>query len=849
MRAMEHRLRAVAVLAAIMTTATALSAAPPAPVVKDVAFKAKCDGTTQRYMMVLPPKFKLGERCDLMIALHGHGSDRHQFAEDQRDECRAARDAAAKRGMIYVSPDYRATTSWMGPKAETDVVQIIGDIKKRHDIRHVLVCGASMGGSSALTFAARRPDLVDGVVSMNGTANHLEYTNFQDAIQESFGGTKAEVPEEYKKRSAEYWPERLTMPVAITAGAKDDVVPCGSVVRLAGVLEKMNREVLLILQPEGGHSTTYEDAMKAFDFVLERMAYTVGNWQEGSLLYVEAAAPVFIRLPKGASPLVRRIGRILASRIAERCPPSKYVFDAEISISLRIKPGIGKEGFSIADDGFLRKIITITGNDERGLLFGVGKFLHTSSVGPMGFNPSKWRGASVPAKPLRGIYFATHFRNWYEEAPVEEVQRYVEDMSLWGVNSYLVWFGIDAYNGIDDPKAQAMLARLRVLLKTVKDLGMNTGLGCVANDAYANSPVELRADSTVGHDGYHLNWLGGALFNLGPELCPSKPGVPELEIQYCKDKFDAFKDIGLDLWFIAPYDNGGCTCTKCAPWGVNGYLRMAELEARAYLKAFPKGQVVLSTWYFDKWIDGEWKGITDKFNAKKPDWLHYIMADDYGGVYPPYPLAHGAPGGFPLLNFPEISMYAHYPWGGYGAIPLPKYLQKLWDATKGMASGGFPYSEGVFEDVNKAMCAQLYWDPKKPTTKTMREYAAYHFSPEVADDVCRAMATLERNLERAREDKDGVTKIVMKSTAGAAEAFKLIAKADAKLPDRVRASWRWRLVYLRALIDSELAKHEFRVSEKCAAAFKELTEIYHAQHARDMIMPPTNLSGVAKDRP
>ena len=37
-------------------------------------------------------------------------------------------------------------------------------------------------------------------------------------------------------------------------------------------------------------------------------------------------------------------------------------------------------------------------------------------------------------------------------------RRYVEDLSLWGVNSYLVWFGMEEFNGIKDPNAQAMLA-------------------------------------------------------------------------------------------------------------------------------------------------------------------------------------------------------------------------------------------------------------------------------------------------------------------------------------------------------------------------------------------------------
>jgi hypothetical protein len=110
------------------------------------------------------------------------------------------------------------------------------------------------------------------------------------------------------------------------------------------------------------------------------------------------------------------------------------------------------------------------------------------------------------------------------------------------------------------------------------------------------------------------------------------------------------------------------------------------------------------------------------------------------------------------------------------------------------------------------MVAQLSWDPDKPTDKTLREYIVFNFSPDVVDPVSRAMNTLERNLERSRQDADGATKFVMKNTDGADEAYQLIAEADAKLPARVRTSWRWRVVYLRALIDSELVKHRFSVN-------------------------------------
>ncbi|MDZ4819678.1 MAG: alpha/beta fold hydrolase [Planctomycetota bacterium] len=247
----------------------AILAAEVNPRLSDVAFKADVDGSTQRYVLIVPEKIAADMPTDLLIALHGHGSDRFQFANADRYECRAARDAAAKHRMLYVSPDYRATTSWMGPKAEADLVQIIGDLKKQYKIGKVFICGASMGGSAALTFAALHPDLIAGVASMNRTANHLEYEKFQDAIAESFGGSKSQIPDEYKKRSAEYWPERFSMPLAIAAGGKDDLVPSDSVRRLAGVVKKLQPNVLLLYREAGGHNTNYADATAVLEFAIQ----------------------------------------------------------------------------------------------------------------------------------------------------------------------------------------------------------------------------------------------------------------------------------------------------------------------------------------------------------------------------------------------------------------------------------------------------------------------------------------------------------------------------------------------------------------------------------------------------
>lgn len=235
---------------------------------KDIAFKASVDGSEQRYVELLPPGFDPAKVHDVVLAFHGHGSDRWQFIKDARGECRGVRDVAARRGLIVVSPDYRAKTSWMGPKAEADGLQVIAELKNRHRIGRVFLAGGSMGGTAVLTFAALHPELIASVCSLNGTANLIEYEKFHDAIAASFGGTKAEAPDEYRKRSAEFWPERFTMPVAFTTGGNDAVVPPQSVLRLAEKLKQAQRKVLTLHRETGGHSTTYEDTCTAMDFIL-----------------------------------------------------------------------------------------------------------------------------------------------------------------------------------------------------------------------------------------------------------------------------------------------------------------------------------------------------------------------------------------------------------------------------------------------------------------------------------------------------------------------------------------------------------------------------------------------------
>lgn len=197
-----------------------------------ISFRAEFDGTDQKYVVMTPRSFEADEPVSVRIALHGHGSDRWQFVRQSREECRATRDVAAVNGMLLVSPDYRATASWMGPAAEADVIQVVDILRHQFHVRHIVICGGSMDGTSALLFTALHPESVDGVVALNGTANLVEFDGFQDAIAASFGGAKQDVPNEDRKRSAEFFARNFTMPHSAATGGKGAIVPAVSVLRL-----------------------------------------------------------------------------------------------------------------------------------------------------------------------------------------------------------------------------------------------------------------------------------------------------------------------------------------------------------------------------------------------------------------------------------------------------------------------------------------------------------------------------------------------------------------------------------------------------------------------------------------
>ena len=518
-----------------------------------------------------------------------------------------------------------------------------------------------------------------------------------------------------------------------------------------------------------------------------------------------------VRIETPAGPLVSRTFAILKDRIEQRCPVRVTEADTGAQLLLTMDDRLSPDAFRI---DVTDEAVRVSGGSPRGLLYGVGKFLRTSQYGER-FECSAWRGTSVPQGSLRGMYFATHFHNWYHQASAPEISRYMEDLALWGVNAVMVIFPMINLQDWDDPQAEPAMAMVRLYARTAKDLGLQFATG-VGNTMFIGAPKAIRA--TPLPDPTHRRG------NSGHPICPSNPDGHAYLMDNTRRLFERLSDIGLDILVHWPYDEGGCACEKCMPWGSNGYLKLSRDLTELGRSYFPNLKAVMSTWMFDTPPEGEWQGLSDAL-ARENGWLEYILADAHED-YPRYPLDVGVPGKLPLLNFPEISMWGNWPWGGFGAHPLPGRFQRLWDQVKQAVQGGFPYSEGIYEDMNKAVVAQFYWDRERSARSTLEEYIGYEFGAGVTEDVLAVIDILE-NSASCSQRKQPVDAEAVRRASQLAEAV------DTRLPAWARQNWRWEILRLRAVLDRGRFAGDGLETPEAEAAMVRLIEIYHCQMETD----------------
>ncbi|MBR2837813.1 MAG: hypothetical protein IKE55_03435 [Kiritimatiellae bacterium] len=481
----------------------------------------------------------------------------------------------------------------------------------------------------------------------------------------------------------------------------------------------------------------------------------------------------------------------------------------------------------------------VRGGRFRALVFGAGTLLRAMRYGEKTFSLEDGEYAFSPAKPYRIAYFARHFNNWYLKASADELLRYVEDLALWGLNGFHMQLDYPIVDTVWSTAGdRAVFAATSVALgERIHALDMYLSTSGGSNCAPEDMPPQFRATKdpkgSRGADAYNV--------------CPEKPGALDylLKIrQAANDKTKHLPVSGVVYW---PFDEGGCACEKCAPWGGRGYVKLIERFSKLNEKTYPDVKHIVSTWFFR---DDDWEAFYGYL--KNQDWIDALVIDAHRD-FPRYPLEHPLPKDIPVITFPEISMWGRFPWGGTGANPLPARFERLYRQCEAIVSGFMLYSEGIYEDVNKIVINGLYVNPKATHDDVLREYARWELPGCDERDFVALCAKLEENYETQSMNKVRGRKGYRMSrflgemsaeeqtrrVAVAREAVALADRIDGMILPQMRRNWRWRQIYLRAKIDEAVYSASDIRTPAAMPAYEELMNLYHAEKQMERLLDGT----------
>jgi pimeloyl-ACP methyl ester carboxylesterase len=265
---------------AVVCTVGAAADGLPAPVRE--TFNCSTDGSRWPYLIQPAPK---DPPAAVLIYLHGHYSDEYQGMTEgaYNDAFGKLRRECLRRNWAYVTAWYGGN-SWMGPLGEAGVADLIALLKTRWPGVPVYLCGGSMGGSSTLVYACRRPQDLSGAIALCPAGDIQSYYEFAShskegalpniaaAIRAHYTEDGHDLPTELRNRSALLNAERLTMPLYLSHGAKDPVIPVSATQALAARLKDLGRRVKYVELPNGGHDdpVLQVDWQAALDFVSAR---------------------------------------------------------------------------------------------------------------------------------------------------------------------------------------------------------------------------------------------------------------------------------------------------------------------------------------------------------------------------------------------------------------------------------------------------------------------------------------------------------------------------------------------------------------------------------------------------
>jgi hypothetical protein len=379
-----------------------------------------------------------------------------------------------------------------------------------------------------------------------------------------------------------------------------------------------------------------------------------------------------------------------------------------------LKPGKAKEGFEIRTAAVDVKppLIAIIGNDERGVLFGVGRLLRTLhvSAGRVAL-PDELNVISVPKYALRGHQLGYRPKtNSYDAWNAFEWERYIRDLAVFGTNA------IELIPPRSDDAADS--------------------------PHFPLPPLEMMSRMSQIAADYGLDvWI------WYPAMDPdyADPKTVELALTEWAEVFKKLPRI--DAVFVPGGDPGH---TRPAP-----LMALLEKQAANLRRFHPNAQMWVSAQSFSQgWLDEFLKILKGE-----PAWLGGVVYGPQTRVSLPE-LRKAVPARYPIRDYPDIthSLRCQYPvpdWdvayslteGREVINPRPRDQAAIFRAFADQTIGFITYSEGCNDDVNKIVWSALGWDPSADVLEVLRQYSRYYVGPGSGDidGFAQGLLALEQN--------------------------------------------------------------------------------------------------------
>lgn len=219
-------------------------------------------------------------RRDWLVCIHGHGSTGDQLftRPDIRDLWLPSFRAA---GLSIVTPNLRGN-AWMSPAAVSDIADLLAYLRTSHGAQRFFFASGSMGGTSNVIYAACRPDDVAGLVALCPATDLATYhawcklrtstpviAQIMQAIEANYDGPPELRNDVYRRHSAIENAARLTMPLFLSHGDNDAIIPYIQATSLADAM--CERASFHFESLRGGHHDSPLLSMpSALKWVLDR---------------------------------------------------------------------------------------------------------------------------------------------------------------------------------------------------------------------------------------------------------------------------------------------------------------------------------------------------------------------------------------------------------------------------------------------------------------------------------------------------------------------------------------------------------------------------------------------------